>query len=303
MDAHRDRPGVERRAARGDRAGAGQGAAGRPGGRRGLAEDAPAGARHHRRPRRAPPAAAARGDRGGPGAAPLARGHPLHLPRLPRVPPRGHRRRQRGHGAPSGARHRVRHPALRPGHVRVLRQAAAAGAGEGTGEDPAGAGQGQLQGDRAPAGLPRLRRGQDVRRERRGGRRASLPGAVLQRGLHRVADPHPGHPGQGQAGHRTGGLRAAEPQRQGADGRARDLPARRALPDPGRRAEPDRGVRAARPGAPPGPAVRAPGHLRALPVLPGLPTARPVQHRRARADRRDPQDPARTATRWSTRRG
>ena len=91
--------------------------------------------------------------------------------------------------------------------------------------------------------------------------------------------------------------------RQGADGRARDLPARRAVPDPDRRAEPDRGVGAAHPGAPPGPAVRAPGHLRALPVVPGVPAPRPLQHRGARAHRRDPQDPARAASRWSTPHG
>ena len=53
--------------------------------------------------------------------------------------------------------------------------------------------------------------------------------------LHRVADPHPGDPGEGQAGASTApGFDAAEPHRQGADGRARDLPARRAVPDPDR---------------------------------------------------------------------
>ena len=75
---------------------------------------------------------------------------------------------------------------------------------QGPREDAAGAGQGQLQGDRAPAGLPRLHRRQDVRRERRGRRRAPLPRAVLLGGLHRVADPDPGDPGQGQAGASTG---------------------------------------------------------------------------------------------------
>ena len=73
-------------------------------------------------------------------------------------------------------------------------EAAAAGAGQGPREDAAGAHQGQLQGHRAPAGLPRLRRRQDVRRERRGRRRAALPRPVLLGRLHRVADPHPGDP-------------------------------------------------------------------------------------------------------------
>ena len=43
--------------------------------------------------------------------------------------------------------------------------------------------------------------------------------------------------------------------------------------------------RAAHPRAPPGAAVRAPRHLRPLPVLPGLPAARPLHDRGARADR------------------
>ena len=43
-----------------------------------------------------------------------------------------------------GARHRLRDPARRPGHVRHVRQAAAAGPRQGPREDPAGAGQGEL---------------------------------------------------------------------------------------------------------------------------------------------------------------
>ena len=53
-------------------------------------------------------------------------------------------------------------------------------------QHPAGAGQGQLPRHGAPAGVPRLRRREEVRRERRGHRRATLPRAVLHRGLHRV---------------------------------------------------------------------------------------------------------------------
>ena len=55
----------------------------------------------------------------------------------------------------------------------------------------------------------------------------------------------------------------------------------------------DRGGGAAHPRAPPAAAVRAPGHLRPLPVLPGLPAARPLHDRGARADRAHPEDPAR----------
>ena len=50
----------------------------------------------------------------GRGAAELAGRRPLHLPRLPRVPPRARGRRR---AAPRRARHRPRHPARRPGHV------------------------------------------------------------------------------------------------------------------------------------------------------------------------------------------
>ena len=71
-----------------------------------------------------------------------------------------------------------------------LGPAARRGGREGAREDPARAHQGQLPLDRAPPGVPRLRRRQEVR-ERRGGRRAPLPRALLERGLHRVADPDP----------------------------------------------------------------------------------------------------------------
>ena len=116
----------------------------------------------------------------------LAGRRPLHLPRLPRVPARGERRRRRAACAPSPA------PASAScAPTRTCRasfgQAAAAGQGQGPREDAAGAGQGQLARDRAPPGVPRLRRREDVRRGRRGRRRAPLPRPVLQRRLHRVA--------------------------------------------------------------------------------------------------------------------
>ena len=55
-------------------------------------------------------------------------------------------------------RHRARHPPRRPGDVGVVRPAARRGQGQGAREDAAGARQGQLPGDRAPPGVPRLRR-------------------------------------------------------------------------------------------------------------------------------------------------
>ena len=82
--------------------------------------------------------------------------------------------------------------------------------------------------------------------------------------------------------------RAAQPHRQAAAQRAGELPARRAVPDPDRRADPDRRGRDADPRAPPAAAVRTPRHLPPLRLLPGLPAARPLQHRGPRADGGDP---------------
>ena len=102
---------------------------------------------------------------------------------------------------------------------------------------PAGAGQGQLPLDRAPPGVPRLRRREDVRRGRRGRRRAPLPRAVLQRRLHRVRLARSRccarRPKDVLA---AGRPRPPQPRRQGADRHPRDLPARRAVPHAGRRA-------------------------------------------------------------------
>ena len=170
----------------------------RPRGRRGLGEDEHPGARRSSTSsaRTPPPLLDRRGQRGA-GAAAVAGRRPLHVPRLPRVPAAGGRRRGR---AARRARHRPRHPALRPGHVRVVRQAAAGGRGQGAREAAADHHQGQLAVDRAPAGLPRLRRHQDVRRERRGRRRAPLPRPVQLGRLHREPDPHPGAAREGSPG-------------------------------------------------------------------------------------------------------
>ena len=88
VDAPRDRPGL-RRPARRDPGAAQQGAHRRARRRRGLAADAHPGRPDRRGPRGAPAAAPGRGARAGQVAAALARRQPLHLPRLPRVRPRG----------------------------------------------------------------------------------------------------------------------------------------------------------------------------------------------------------------------
>ena len=85
----------------------------------------------------------------------------LHLPRLQGVQARAARRRRVPRGDPGD---RARHPARRPGDVVVVRPAARGRQGEGAGEDPARPGEGQLARDRAPPGVPRLRRREDVRR-------------------------------------------------------------------------------------------------------------------------------------------
>ena len=80
---------------------------------------------------------------------------------------------------------------------------------------PAGADQGQLAVDRAPAGLPGLRRGEDVRRDGRGDRRAALPRPVHLGRLHRERARHPGGPAQGRGGAGAGRVlaRTATPAR------------------------------------------------------------------------------------------
>ena len=83
----------------------------------------------------------------------------------------------------------------------------------------------------------------------------------------------------------------------------RDLPARRAVPDLGRRAVRDRDRDPAPGRAPAAAAVRAPRHLRPLPLLPGVRAARPLQHREPAPHRGDPRGapPARTSIDYTTR--
>ena len=85
------------------------------------------------------------------------------------------------------------------------------------------------------------------------------------------------------------GFDPLQPQRQGADGHAGDLPARRAVPGAGRGARSRPRSRCCTPRAPPGQAVRPPDAYGRYVSVPGLPAARPLHHQRPRADAADPQ--------------
>ena len=123
---------------------------------------------------------------------------PLHLPGLSRLHAAADRR-----GRVHRADHRFRAgpAALRPAARPRPRPAHPAGLGQGARAEHPGAHQGQHPLHRAPGHPPRLRRGEAVRRGRRGGRRAPVPGAVRVHGLHRVGDA-------GAAGRREGARRA-----------------------------------------------------------------------------------------------
>ena len=220
-------------------------------------------------------------------AAALAGRRPLHLPRLPRVrPARRDGRRGRCCGpcpapgsascAPTSRGSGVVRPSCRPRSRAKAREHAAA--------DPH---QGQLPLHRAPPGLPRLRRRQDVRRATaRWSASAASSGCSPRRPTpsQRAADP--------------GAARARSPRCWSASGFAADSHSGKdLLADPGdlpaRRAVPDRRRRAATTSRPSvlhlqerrqTAAVPAPGRLRPVHVLPGLPAARPLHHRRPAAD-------------------
>ena len=219
------------------------------------------------------------------GAAPLAGGRPLHLPGLPGVRPgtpgrRGHARRARGVGP--------RRAAFGPERLDLVRLPAGRGTRQGPRAQDAGAYQGKLALDGAPPGLPRLRRRQDIRRRRAGQRGAPLPRPVHLVLVHAERPADPGAAPQGARGPRRLGLRDGQPQRQGPARDPRDLPARRAVPDLGRAVAADGPGRAAPAGAQADPAVPAQGRLRTLHVLPGLPAAGPLHHRRPAGDGADP---------------
>ncbi len=190
----------------------------------------------------------------------------------------------------AGQRHRPGDPALRPADVLgELRAPDRRRARQGPGEEPAGAHQGELTRNGPPTGVPRLRRCEDLRRRRGGGRRAQVHRPLRVVGVHRERAPHPGDRPQdvGPAGTRR--LQPRQPLRQGPAADPRDLPARRALRDLLRPALRDRVVGDAPAGASPDPAVPAQGRLRPVRLVPGLPAARPVHHCGAAADGGDPQ--------------
>ena len=143
--------------------------------------------------------------------------------------------------------------------------------------------------DGPPLDLPRLRRRQDLRRERRGHGRAALPRPVHLRGLHRVGAAGADH--RARRSPRCPGavrLHRRQPLRQGPARDPRDLPARRAVPDRRRPAVRHRDRGAAPAGAAQDPAVPAQGRVRPLHVLPRLPPPRPLHHRRAPEDGEHP---------------
>ncbi len=208
--------GSARRRHRGARRRRAAGAARRPRGRRGLGQDARAGRRDRRRlPADPPPLASTRSAR----PPSSSRGWPTSTsPSWATASTTSSRSTTATAGTRCARpRHRARHPALRPGRPgQLLRPPARAGAGQGPRADAAGAGQGQLARHGAPPGLPRLRRREDLRRRRRGHRRAPLPRAVLLRRLHRVALADPAAAREGAGGARRARLRpaAATPARR-----------------------------------------------------------------------------------------
>ena len=104
--------------------------------------------------------------------------------------------------------------------------------------------QGQQPLHGSPPGVPRLRRGEDLQRGRRGDRRAPVPRAVHLGG---VQPEHPAHPGaapQGGGGAGQERVQQQQPLGQGPAPDPGDLPARRAVPDRQRRPRRHRAERA-----------------------------------------------------------
>ena len=164
----------------------------------------------------------------------LAGRRPLHLPRLPRVHARGRSDDDEVIAAGIVPGLGLLRAILRADQdLDVLAAQAAAAVAARPARRPAGAGEGQLAGHRAPR-RPTSTTSASRRFDaaRRGRRRAPLPRAVLLDGVHRV-----GAPGSRCCARRStqvldrAGLRPAQPHRQGAARRPRDLPARRAVPD------------------------------------------------------------------------
>ena len=138
---------------------------------------------------------------------------------------------------PAGRRpgHRARHPARRPAPGRRLRPAAAGGERARARAAAAGDHQGQQPLHRAPAGLPRLRRRQDVRRpgEVVGERRflGLFTSAAYNESIQRI----PVLRRKAAEVLARSGFTRQQPLRQGPAADPGDLPARRAVPDRRRR--------------------------------------------------------------------
>ena len=195
---------------------------------------------------------------------------------LPRIRPGA----DRGRRGPAGrAGHRARHPAPRPAGPGIGAQAVESGGQEGSGPGrAAGAGQGELQVHRLPGQLPGLRIGQEARRGRYGHRGVQVPRPVHARGAHRAHHRHSRAPAQAGPGPGDGRAPAGQPRREGPRRDTRGLPARGAVRDLGGGAHPDRARRAAAERAQADQAVPAPGPVRAVHVLPGVPAEGPVHH-------------------------
>ena len=273
----------------------------RAGRRRGVADDARAHPRRARGARRVATARRPGRARGGARPARVDARRPLHVPRLPRV---RHPHRRRGGGVARGAGLGPRHPARgrRADDLGQLRPAAAGGAAAGAREEPPHADEGKLAGDCAPALVPRLRRRQALRRRRRGRRRMALPRPLHAHGVQRepVGDPRPAP--QGAARHRAVGPADGQPRSQGARRDPRDVPSRRAVPDLGGRALRDGARHSPSRRAPARAALRAPGRVRTLPLVPRLRAAGAVRHREPAADPGDPPAGVRRARASTSRR-
>ena len=227
----------------------------------------------------------------------LAGRQPLHVPRLPRVP--------------AGARRDAWTSSCRS-RARASACCARARAGRGRNTDAAH-GRGAPQGARGMALLVVTKANSvstvhratyldyvgvktfDARGEVTGERR--FIGLFTSAHLQREPARHPAAAPQGAARHRPLRHLAREPRRQGADARARDAPARRAVPGQrgGAGAQLPRHRQPLR--APPRAPAAAPRPVRAVLLLPAVRAARPLQHPGPRAHRGDPARGTRAATR------
>ena len=130
-----------------------------------------------------------------------------------------------------------------------------------------------------------VKRFDDGRRSRG---RAALPRPLHALRLPRRARRHPDPAPQARDRPRPRRLPARQPQREGADPDPRVATRATSFSRSGRRAVRDRDGDPAPRRAPAGAAVRAPRRLRALPFLPRLHPARPLQHREPAAHRAHP---------------